>query len=63
MTLRDYLNALKRHDWHYEYSDDHATYKRGLAERTALRQAQMQLDPLGTIWNEHCPADYRIVTR
>lgn len=61
MTLKDYINALKRHDWHFEYSDHRATYERGRNERVALRQAQRELDPLGTLWNEYAPADYRIV--
>lgn len=27
--LKQYWNRLERHDWFYEYSDDHSVWKRG----------------------------------
>ena len=58
-THHAYVHALTRHDWHYEYSDDHAAWLRGNAERAALQQIQRQLDPDYTVWNAHAPEQYR----
>ena len=63
MNLDEYKQALASHDWHFEYSDSHQVWERGTAERIALREAQRQLDPLGNIWNEHAPSDFRIVAK
>lgn len=37
-TENEYAKLLRDHDWHYEFSDDHRWYKKGLAERTELRR-------------------------
>ena len=34
---------LQFHDWHYEFSDDHSAWKRGVAERDAINQEQKRL--------------------
>jgi hypothetical protein len=34
---------LQFHDWHYEFSDDHSVWKRGVAERDAINQEQKRL--------------------
>ena len=34
---------LQFHDWHYEFSDDHSAWKRGVAERDASNQEQKRL--------------------
>ena len=34
---------LSNHDWHFEYSDDHRVWKRGMAERSAIRAEQLRL--------------------
>lgn len=60
MNMTEYLAALQRHDWFYAYSDDHSVWKRGAAEATKLREAQIRLDPLYTLWNEYAPAQFKI---
>jgi hypothetical protein len=36
MKLPEYYDALKNHDWHYQYSDDHRVYLAGERERSNL---------------------------
>lgn len=40
MTLQEYYDALKAHDWQYQYSDDGSVYRRGEAEERRLRVAR-----------------------
>ena len=46
-----HLNTLDRllsfHDWHYEYSDDHSAWTRGVRERDAINAEQKRLLALG----------------
>jgi hypothetical protein len=55
-----YVQALKDHDWSFEYSDDHAVHQRGWNARENLKTLRKKLDPDGTLWNAHCPTDYRV---
>ena len=45
--MNDALTALEgllaRHDWHYEYSDDHSAWRRGVRERDAINAEQKRL--------------------
>ena len=34
---------LAFHDWHYEYSDDHSAWRRGVRERDAINAEQKRL--------------------
>jgi hypothetical protein len=36
MTLENYIERLKKHDWYYIMSDDLRWYESGLAEQMAL---------------------------
>ena len=36
MTLEEYKVQLKRHDWHYNMSDDGRAYREGSADRMRL---------------------------
>lgn len=63
MNLDEYTQALQKHDWYFEYSDDHNVWKKGNEAAKKLRAAQTQLDPLGTIWNQHAPRDCQIKPR
>lgn len=63
MNTEEYTEALKAHDWYYEWSDDHRVWQKGTEAAKKLREAQARLDPLGTIWNAHAPADCRISPR
>ena len=54
-SQEDYVQALKRHDWGYQYTDDHSVWLRGDAERQRLVGARAEFDPTWSIWNQHCP--------
>lgn len=59
MTTEQYIEALKNHDWFYEFSDDHSVYQRGREAFMQLLQAQKKLDPKYEIWNQYAPKEYR----
>lgn len=42
--LREYWTALRHHDWHFNYSDDHQVWLKGNAKDGELRK-----------WSEHSP--------
>lgn len=51
--LEQYEADLKKHDWFYNFSDDHAVYKRGQAEQKRLEALREKLDPNREIWNKY----------
>lgn len=51
-----YIQALKNHDWSFEFSDDQATYAAGRESLAQLKLAQRELDADFAIWNQHAPA-------
>lgn len=57
--VTDYSRRLKAHDWQFEYADDGATWRRGMAERKELNAMQKRLDADLKIWNELAPAQFR----
>lgn len=57
--LEPYTQALKRHDWNYEFAEGRA-WRAGLEERKALLAMRAQLDPSGAIWNRFAPAGHRV---
>lgn len=59
MTKDEYISALKRHDWFYEYSDDHSVWRRGSDERSKLYAACSEHDPDRSIWNQYAPPDFQ----
>lgn len=63
MNLDEYKNALSRHDWYHAYSDDYSVWKRGNDQQKAMREARLRLDPLGTLWNEHAPDQFKIAAK
>jgi hypothetical protein len=44
MTLKEYYELLKKHDWFYQMSDDHYYFKLGMSERSKLRALAEQSD-------------------
>jgi len=36
MTLQEFYDELDKHDWYYEYSDDHGVWNRGQSEWNRL---------------------------
>lgn len=55
-----YVQALKDHDWEYQFSDDHSVYQRGFNAYSNLKRMQRALDADATLWNAHCPPAYRL---
>lgn len=50
-----YRQALERHDWYYDFSDDPYVWNLGFKARNELERQQVLLDPSGRIWNEFAP--------
>lgn len=55
----EYVDALKKHDWSFEYSDCGRTYRKGYESRARILEMQRRLDPEFRIWNLNCPERYR----
>lgn len=53
----DYRAALRRHDWQFEYSDDHQVWLRGREAQNMLLLARQEFDPSWSIWNQFCPTE------
>lgn len=49
-----YEQALRRHDWSHEFSDDGLVARAGRDELRALREMQRRLDPGFALWNVWC---------
>lgn len=58
-----YVRDLRRMDWTFEFSDDHTVYRRGRQELDRLRSIQRELDPRGTLWNQHATEFYKVDTQ
>lgn len=59
-AIAEYVQALKDHDWSFEFSDDHAAYIRGTNSLARLRRMQRELDSEYVLWDAHAPAAYRV---
>ena len=51
--LDNYEALLKKHDWYYNYSDDHSVWRRGRDSYAELCKQQVKLDPTKEIWNKY----------
>ena len=58
--MERYARLLKKHDWFYEYSDDHRVWQNGREERTVLNSLREQFDPQATLWNTFAPHECKI---
>lgn len=56
-----YVASLKRHDWWFEWSEDHRALIAGRRALEVLRHEQSVLDPDHSIWNQHAPGEFRKV--
>ena len=54
MTLEEYLQALRRHDWFYQYSDDHSVWKKYNENAKVIREGVKLHDPDYKLYNWHC---------
>ena len=59
-AMDDYIAKLKRHDWSYDYSDDHSVWQKGVAERDAIRNLQKIIDPDFEVYNKYAPDGYKV---
>lgn len=55
-----YVEALKRHDWEYEHSDDGRVWEAGRDSLRALKRMQPVVDPDGALWNAAAPAEFAL---
>jgi len=47
---------LKRHDWYYEYSDDHRAWAKGGNQRSTIMSLVSSLGVVGQeLYNQYCP--------
>lgn len=46
-TLQQYEQALRSHDWYYDYSDDHRYYTKGRDEWAAISRMRKELKEAG----------------
>lgn len=47
MTLEEFEQLLKAHDWTYNYSDDHRVWTRGREQANNIAKARKLLDEKG----------------
>ena len=53
MKIAEYFKELEKHDWYYNYSDDHSVWRKG-NENTKRLQAIAQEQPiLGRMYTEY----------
>ena len=50
----DYIAKLKRADWFYDYSDDHAVWNQGRIFILELHKLASQVDHDYVHWNYYC---------
>lgn len=55
--INTYLKALQAHDWSYDFSDDHETWKRGFNSKQALLNEAKEIDKDFLIWDSIAPND------
>lgn len=60
MTLEQYIDALKEHDWFYMYADDYRSFDKGKAQWMRIAAMQTKLDPDYIIFNEYAPNDFKV---
>jgi hypothetical protein len=56
-----YVQALKDHDWEYQFTEDPSVYQRGFNSYSNLKRMQKRIDAEGVLWNVHCPEAYRLL--
>lgn len=59
-TEEDYIQALRRHDWFYVYSDDHRYWDDGRKSFELIDAAQPHYDKNWILWNHYAPNDWKV---
>ena len=55
-----YMDALRDHDWAFEYSDDARVWRSGKQALEELAAAQACFDPDFALWSSIAPPAYRV---
>ena len=55
----EYVSALLKHDWQFDYSDDHRVWTAGRDETKRLRLERAVVDPDHALWKKHAHESYR----
>jgi len=55
--MKEYVEMLKKHDWYYNYSDDHSAYMRGRKARMKILELANEVDQNREIYNQYKPKD------
>lgn len=65
--INDFKNALKSHDWFFDFSEDHSVWTRGFNAKKNLESIAHSLVANGTnpaevatLWNEFAPKRFRV---
>ena len=45
LTLQEFYALLERHDWYYDWSDDHRVWRKGTRERNILESLAKENGP------------------
>ena len=53
MSPADYLDELRRHDWYYNYSDDHSVWTKGRNNAHRLQSIAAEGGILGKIYEDY----------
>jgi hypothetical protein len=53
MSPADYLDELRRHDWYYNYSDDHSVWTKGRNNAHRLQAIAAEGGILGKIYEDY----------
>tara|TARA_B000000475_G_C15765412_1_gene352945 strand:+ start:167 stop:628 length:462 start_codon:yes stop_codon:yes gene_type:complete len=64
----EFTNALKSHDWLFDFSDDHSVWTRGRDEKASLvamgkqlvSSEEMTSGQVANLWNEFSPERFRV---
>ena len=64
----NFINALKSHDWFFDFSDDHSVWTRGRDEKSSLvamgkqlvNSEEMTSGQVANLWNEFAPERFRV---
>lgn len=53
MTLDEFMDMLRKHDWYYHYSDDHRVFVKGAAERNEIEKAKYSRQDLEQAYQQY----------
>lgn len=53
LTIEEYFDMLGRHDWFYEYSDDHGVWQNGQATKVKLQSLAKTNDQFAIMFADY----------